>query len=188
MSIGLKKDTVVLEPHQEAWEIEGENICKKIKAILGDDLVDVQHVGSTSIRLICAKPIIDVAVAVRSFDDIMKHNEELSKNGIVYRKQDIPGQHLYRCGDLEDNIVTHFIHVVIYGSDAWHNYINFRDYLNSHPEDARSYERLKKELWSKYPEDRDSYVDGKKELVTELLAKAKAWRELSQMTSEELLI
>lgn len=177
MPIGLKKDTVVLEPHQEAWEIEGANVCAKIKAILGDDVVDVQHVGSTSIRWICAKPIIDVAVAVRSFEDIMKHNEELSVNGIVYRKQDIPGQHLYRCGDLDHDIVTHFIHVVISDSDAWHNYINFRDYLNSNPEDAKTYERLKEELCSKYPGDRDSYVDGKKELVTELLAKAKMWRE-----------
>ena len=177
MSIGLKKDTVVLEPHSEAWDIEGRNICAKIKEILKDDVVDVQHVGSTSIQGICAKPIIDVAVAVRSFDDIIKHNEELSGKGIVYRKQDIPGQHLYRSGDLDNNIVTHFIHVVIAGSDAWHNYINFRDYLNSHPEDAKRYESLKKELWSKFPEDRDSYVDGKKELVTELLAKAKKWRE-----------
>ena len=176
MSIGLKKDTVILEPHQEAWEIEGAAICQKIKTLLGDDIVDAQHVGSTSIRGICAKPIIDVAVAVRSFDDIFKHNEMLAQNGIVYRKQDIPGQHLYRCGDLENNIVTHYIHVVTVDSDAWVNYVNFRDYLNSHPEDAKAYEELKQGLWSRYPNDRDSYVDGKKELVTELLAKAKSWR------------
>ena len=113
------------------------------------------------------------SIATYSVKDIA----ELSGKGIVYRKQDIPGQHLYRSGDLDNNIVTHFIHVVIAGSDAWHNYINFRDYLNSHPEDAKRYESLKKELWSKFPEDRDSYVDGKKELVTELLAKAKKWRE-----------
>ena len=177
MSIGLKKDTVVLEPHQEDWEIEGAKMCRKIKAILGDDVVDVQHVGSTSIRRICAKPIIDVAVAVRSFEDIMKHNEELNANGLVYRKQDVPGQHLYRCGDLDHDIVTHFIHVVISDSEAWNNYINFRDYLNSNPEDAKSYELLKVALCSRYPEDRTSYVDGKKELVTELLAKAKKWRK-----------
>ena len=177
MSIGLKKGTVVLEPHQEAWDMEGASICRKIKAILGDDVVDVQHVGSTSIRWICAKPIIDVAVAVRSFEDIMKHNAELAENGIVYRRQDIPGQHLYRCGDLDHDIVTHFVHVVICDSDAWHNYINFRDYLNAHQEDARAYETLKTELCAKYPEDRESYIEGKKDLITELMAKAKVWRE-----------
>ena len=178
MSIGLKKDTVKLEAHQDAWDIEGAIACKKIKDILGDDVVDVQHVGSTSIRWICAKPIIDIAVAVRDFQDIMKHNEELAENGIVYRRQDVPGQHLYRCGDLENDIVTHFIHVVISDSEDWHNYINFRDYLNAHPKDAKVYERLKEDLCSKYPEDRNSYVDGKKELVAELLVKAKRWREV----------
>ena len=90
---------------------------------------------------------------------------------------DVPRQHLYRCGDLDHDIVTHFIHVVISDSEAWNNYINFRDYLNSNPEDAKSYELLKVALCSRYPEDRTSYVDGKKELVTELLAKAKKWRE-----------
>lgn len=177
MSIGLKKNLVVLEPHQAEWDAEGAATCRKIRELLGDDVVDVQHVGSTSIKWISAKPIIDIAVAVRSFQDIFKHNEDLAANGIVYRRQDFPGQHLYRCGDLENEIVTQFIHVVIYDSEAWHNYINFRDYLNANPEDARSYEQLKIELCSRYPDDRISYVEGKKELVDELLTKAKRWKE-----------
>ena len=130
--IGLKSGTVVLEPHQEAWDAEGKRMCDMLKKILGNDAIDVQHVGSTSIKSIQAKPIIDVAVAVKSFEDIFKHNGELEQNGIVYRKEDIPGQQLYRSGDLDNSIVTHYIHVVIADSDAWHNYINFRDYLNTH--------------------------------------------------------
>ena len=72
MSIGLKRGMVALEPHQEAWESEGKRICEVIKEVLGDDAIDVQHVGSTSIKSICAKPIIDVAVSVKSFEDILK--------------------------------------------------------------------------------------------------------------------
>ena len=176
MSLGLKKDTVKLEAHQDAWDIEGANICKKLKDILGDDAVDVQHVGSTSIRWICAKPIIDIAVAVRDFRDIMKHNEELAENGIVYRRQDVPGQHLYRCGDFDHDIVTHFIHVVIADSEDWHNYINFRDYLNAHPKDAKAYETLKLDLCAQYPNDRNSYVKGKEDLIEDILVKANKWR------------
>lgn len=177
MSIGLKVGKVVLEPHQKLWELEGKRICKKIKAILGDDVVDVQHVGSTSIRWICAKPIVDIAVAVKSFQDMMKHDEKLASNGIIYRREDIPGQHLYRCGDLDHDLVTHFIHVVIYDSEAWHNYINFRDYLNAHPEEAEAYAQLKTKLCAEYPEDREAYIAGKRDLITELLAKAAKWRE-----------
>ena len=58
MSLGLKKDTVKLEEHQEAWDIEGANVCNKLNDILGDDAFDVQHVGSTSIRWICVRGIL----------------------------------------------------------------------------------------------------------------------------------
>ena len=176
MSIGLKSKTVILEPHQDEWEVEGKRICAKIKELLGDDIVDVQHVGSTSIRGISAKPIIDIAVAVRTFEDIRKHDENLAAHGIVYRKEDYPGQHLYRCGDFENQIITHFIHVVLEGSYQWRNYINFRDYLNTHEEEAKRYEKCKLDLWEKYPSDRDAYVEGKSGLVTELLGKAAEWR------------
>ncbi len=176
MSIGLKKGKVILEEHQEEWEIEGQRMCEKIKSILGSDATDVQHVGSTSIKWICAKPIIDIAVSVKSFDDIMKHDDELAENGIIYRKEDVPGQQLYRAGDLDNDIVTHYIHVVISDSEAWHNYINFRDYLNAHKEEAKEYEKLKKELCLKYPDDRNAYVEGKHSLIVSLLSKAKNWR------------
>ena len=60
-------------------------------------------------------------------------------------------------------------------SQAWHNYINFRDYLNSHPDDAKQYEDLKKDLCARYPEDRNSYVKGKEDLIDDILVKANAW-------------
>lgn len=65
MSIGLLKGTVDLEPHQEEWDIEGRRICAKIKELLGDDIVDARHVGSTSIlrnfliKLVYGKRVID---------------------------------------------------------------------------------------------------------------------------------
>ena len=177
MSIGLKRGTVLLEPHQDEWDEEGKKTCEKIRALLGDDITGVEHVGSTSIRWICAKPIIDIAVGVRSFEDIRKHDDLLSKNGIVYRKEDVPGQQLYRSGDLDNGIVTHFIHVVISDSDAWNNYINFRDYMNTHKEDAVQYGELKKDLCEKYPQDRESYIEGKRDFITDMLKRARIWKE-----------
>lgn len=172
MSIGLKSKTVVLEPHMVEWETEGKRICSTLKKILGNDAVDVQHVGSTSISGISAKPIIDIAVAVRTFQDIRKHDDELEKHGIVYRKEDYPGQHLYRCGDFENEIITHYIHVVLIDSYQWRNYISFRDYLNTHEEDAKAYEKCKLDLWQKHPNDREAYIEGKSALITEILSKA----------------
>lgn len=62
--IGLKRGTVQLCEHKKEWEIEAQNTIARLKEILGDVIKDIQHVGSTSILTIKAKPIIDIAVAV----------------------------------------------------------------------------------------------------------------------------
>jgi len=179
MSIGLQRGTVAVEPHRMEWEIAAQEMIEKIKSILKDDIVDAQHVGSTSIKSICAKPIIDIVVGVSSFERIMKHNDELKKNGIVYRREDHPGQHLYVCGDLEKNIHTHYIHVVIWGKDAWNNYLNMRDYLEAHEEKAKEYSRLKEQLAKEYPEDRTAYTSGKSAFIESILQMAEEWRKYS---------
>ena len=142
MSLGLKRGTVKLEPHNAEWETCAQNMIAKLKEILKDDIVDAQHIGSTSIKNIFAKPIIDIVIGVTDFDKIMRHNNVLNANGIVYRREDHPEQHLYVCGDMENNIHTHYIHVVIWGKEAWNNYINMRDYLNSDYKTAQEYSDL----------------------------------------------
>ncbi len=133
--------------------------------------------GSTSIRNICAKPIIDIVVGVDSFDRMMRHNDELMANGIVYRREDHPGQHLYVCGDIENNIQTHYIHVVIWGQKAWNGYINMRDYLNAHEGKAKEYSDLRERLAEEYPKDRNAYTNGKSTLIGSILRSAEEWRK-----------
>ena len=176
MSIGLVKGTVSLEPHNSQWEILAKEIIEKLKNILGNDMVAAEHIGSTSIRKIYAKPIIDIAVGVTDFEKMMKHNDELKEVGIIYRREDHPGQHLYICGDLENNIHTHYIHVVIWGESAWNNYINMRDYLNANDEKVMEYSRLKVQLAEEYSDDRIAYTEGKHELIEKILEEARAWR------------
>ena len=132
MSAGLKRGTVVVEPHKVEWEIAAQEIISILKQVLKENIIDAQHIGSTSIKSICAKPIIDIVVGVSSFNKIMKHNDVLNEKGIFYRGEDHPNQHLFVCGDLENDIHTHYIHVVIWGQESWNNYLNMRDYLNSH--------------------------------------------------------
>ena len=71
--LGLKRGTVRLYPHETAWEAEAEHTIIMLQKLLGDDAKEIQHVGSTAVPTICAKPIIDIALAVNSFDDVMKH-------------------------------------------------------------------------------------------------------------------
>lgn len=176
MNIGLKTGVVKLLPHQAEWETNAEETIMLMKTILGDTCIDIQHVGSTSIKHICAKPIIDIAVAVNELADILPYNDVLSKNGIFYRKEETTGQLLYLMGDLENEIKTHHIHVVKYNSVNWQNYLNFRDYLNAFPEKARLYNELKQELAKKYASERKLYTDGKSELIKALLKEAEEWK------------
>lgn len=177
MSIGLRIGTVDVEQHNIEWKTSAQELIDNLKNILKDDIIDAQHIGSTSIKSICAKPIIDIVVGVSDFDKIMQHNEELLRNGIVYRREDHPGQHLYVCGDLENDIQTHYIHVVIFESKAWYNYLNMRDYLNAHEEDAKKYSDLKKQLAKEYPEDRIAYTNSKSAFIEMILRKADEWRK-----------
>lgn len=148
--LGLKRGTVQLCEHKKAWEIEARNTILQLKEILGAVIKDIQHVGSTSIPAIKAKPIIDIAIAVDSFEDVLQFEEELKKQGFYYRpKVDLGEQLLFASGSYYDgtgDFQTHFIHIVKTGSMDWRNYINFRDYLNSTPSAAKAYEDLKVSL------------------------------------------
>ena len=172
----MKRGAVYLEPHQAEWERTAEETIRILKSILGSVAADIQHIGSTSIKTISAKPIIDIAVAVNYFDDILSMREELRQNGIIYRFEESTEQLLFVMGNFEKDTRSHHIHVVIYGSDEWNNYINFRDYLNSNIEAAKEYEAVKLRLAEQYPDDRIAYTDGKQEVIESLLAEACVWK------------
>lgn len=148
------------------------------KNILGDVIKDIEHIGSTSIPSIKAKPIIDIAVAVDSFNDILSYEKELRNNGFYYQpKADIYNQLLFACGDYYTgfgDLKTHFIYVVITNSMEWRNYINFRDYLNSRPCTAKEYENLKISLALQVPiySKREKYFKGKRDFIIYVLRKA----------------
>lgn len=172
----MKRGTVYLEPHQEEWERAAKETIQTLKRILGSVAVDIQHIGSTSIKTISAKPIIDIAVAVNDYELILSKRDELEKAEIVFRFDERPDQLLFVMGDFEKDTRSHHIHVVLYGSDEWNNYINFRDYLNSSIEAAKEYEAVKLRLAEQYPDDRIAYTDGKQEVINKLLEEARVWK------------
>lgn len=175
MTLGLIRGTVNLLPHEEQWDKTAKETILALKSLLGDVAIDIQHIGSTAINGIYAKPIIDIAVAVDSLDSIKPYIDLLEQNGIIFRNEDVCGQLLFVIGD--DETRTHHIHIVIWNSTAWQNYIIFRDYLNTFPEQAKKYESLKLKLASKFADNRQSYTVGKQELIETILTQAQFWRE-----------
>ena len=169
MTLGLKRGTVKREPHDKQGNEIAVQTIKTLKSILGDDAVDIQHIGSTAIPAIKAKPIIDIAVGVTDFEKIMSYNEQLQKEGIFYRGSDVEDQILYVMGDMEKDIRTHHIHIVKWNGTEWKKYIHFRDYLNDNENMALQYQRVKEELESKYADNRGLYTKGKKDIIDIIL-------------------
>ena len=166
----------MLAPHQEEWTQNAERTIETLKRLLEPVAVDIQHIGSTAILSIHAKPIIDLVVGVRNLGDILPYVELLKQHDIVFRGEDVAGQLLFVMGDFEKDTRTHHIHVVRWNEAEWNNYINFRDYLNRYPDKAMQYDAYKKKLAALFADDRGSYTTGKQELIDRLLKEAHAWR------------
>ena len=176
MSLGLRRGTVKIVRHDKSWEKEAEKAMEILKSILGEDAVDIQHVGSTAISAISAKPIIDLVVGVNDLSQILLYNDLLQQEGIYCRNSDVANQLLYVMGDFENDTRTHHIHVVIWNGTEWNDYVNFRDYLNCNVAVALQYQQLKKELERKFSDDRSAYTKGKQTMIIDILEHARQWK------------
>lgn len=171
--IGLRRGIVKLTPHHKHWASSFEREKKRILARLGDIIIDIQHVGSTAIPGIHAKPIIDMSAGVRHMKDIRKLVKPLDKMGYHFYKK-FQEQVLFTKGP--DAKRTHYLHVMKYKSAKWKSDLLFRDFLLKHPAKAKAYTRLKQRLAKQYPNDRERYTTGKKSFIDTIKKLAKTGR------------
>lgn len=189
--IGLERGTVKLYPHEQLWETQAQETISRLKEILGDTVKDIRHVGSTAIKSIKAKPIIDIMLAVDSFEDVLSYEQKLKEAGFYYRPKAqsfLGDQLLFACGSYYDgtgNIQTHFIHVVKSDSMDHLNYINFVEYMNDFPAAAKAYERVKERL-AESTDDRGVYIQGKAEFIKYALRKALNYSFLGKVVNIEI--
>lgn len=167
---GVERYKVSLLPHDDRWKEEFLEIKDRIQKLWDGNLLDIQHFGSTAIKGIYAKPILDIAIVVKTFKnmdiDIMKlagydycgpQNEERDRYLFVLRgEKELSLQHLH-CYEPENG--------------DYRRCIGFRDYLNNHPDEAFAYSELKQKLAKKFPDDRFAYADGKRDFIESIYGK-----------------
>ncbi|MBD5637813.1 GrpB family protein [Clostridium botulinum] len=148
--------------------------AEKIKNILGNELVGIYHIGSTSVLNLKAKPIIDIMPVVKDITKVDKYNKAFEDLGYEPKGEfGIVGRRYFRKG-LENR--THQIHVFEKSSsNDIERHLAVRDYLRTHPEDAFEYGELKSRLATMFPDDIGAYCDGKDCFVKELERKALEW-------------
>lgn len=171
--LGLKRDKVILLPHQTEWAKLFEQERALIETALAANVLEVQHIGSTAIPDLKAKPILDIAVAVRNFEDAFVCVAPLEHLGYLYRGEyGIARRHYFVKGP--EDVRSHHLHMLEIHSENWQNHLLFRNHLKAHSEVAAAYGELKMALARRYPNDREGYTEGKHDFVQSVLAKARA--------------
>lgn len=170
--IGLKKGIVKLIEYNPKWRLSFEREAKKLKKIFGQDCIDIQHVGSTAIPKILAKPIIDIVIVVPSLYKARRYKKKLREIGYEINKNDTKKERLFFTKGPERKR-THHLHISEIGSGYAEDMILFRDYLCRHKDIAKKYSELKKRLAKKYQNAREIYTEKKKKLIEEVVKKAK---------------
>ncbi|MFT3952403.1 MAG: GrpB family protein [Oscillospiraceae bacterium] len=173
--IGLRRGISALSPHRCEWAALGAETCAALQLVCGGAARAVQHVGSTSVAHIPAKPILDITVGAESLDDAEELIPALEAIGAKFRRRSETDNELLFVMEAQPEIVTHHIHVVPFESMEWRNYQYFRDYLNAHPDKAQEYGTLKTALARQFPRDRKAYTGGKADLIRSILRKAQVW-------------
>lgn len=170
--MGLNKDKVELEEYTTRWHESYLEEEKVLKEVLKDILLEIEHVGSTSIPNLKSKPIVDIGIAVKDLKEVEKYAKKLEEAGYNFRYDNgEKGEYLVRKGP-EDNR-THYIHIVELNSEKWLNFVLFKRHLLNNPEVVTEYENLKVELSKKFSDDRKSYTKAKNEFIANIIEKEK---------------
>ncbi|MFN8672581.1 MAG: prephenate dehydrogenase [Candidatus Sericytochromatia bacterium] len=177
--IGLKKGEIKLFPHNELWIKEFENEKNKILREIAPYIKTIDHVGSTSIKNISAKPIIDICIGITKFDDGFNCIEGLKKIGYEFMGEfGIEKRHYFRT---IGEIVKFHIHMFELNSEDYNKTIFFRDYMNNNPNKAEEYEKLKLDLESKGL-IREEYTNAKAPFINSILENMPRKEKLKTIT------
>jgi GrpB-like predicted nucleotidyltransferase (UPF0157 family) len=163
---------IVIETYNENWKIEFDKAYKFYKNLLKDIEVQIEHVGSTSVKNLMAKPILDIDIIVNNANDNNRVIKLLETVGYTHRGNlGIEGREAFSYDVDNKNIhwIDHHLYVCLKGCNNLKNHLLLRDYLRNNPTAIKEYSDLKRSLANKYPYDIDLYVEGKTSLITSFL-------------------
>ncbi|MDL0138078.1 GrpB family protein [Halobacterium salinarum] len=167
--VGLARDTVELEPHDSAWHDAYKREAQRLRELVGDRVLDFQHVGSTAVDGLPAKPVIDVLAVVDDDSTADDLAVVLAAHGYEHRpNDDVPDRVFLAKGPRSER--THYLSLVTRDSDCYREQIAFRDALRSSPDRREEYAELKRELAAEHADDRRAYTAAKSASIERMLA------------------
>ena len=166
----MRTAKVTVLPYDSAWKSAFEAIKKEIEGAAGDLILGIEHVGSTSVEGMSAKPCIDLDVVIRDASVLEAVIARLAAIGYIHEGDlGIPGREAFKYTD-KPHLQTHHLYVCPRDSRELHRHITFREFLKSHPEAVRQYSRVKETAAQLFPDDIDRYIAYKSPCIEELYA------------------
>lgn len=163
----ITKHVIVL-PYDEGWKQDFLKIKQELQDALGQLAIDIEHVGSTSVEGLSAKPIIDIDVVIEDNTVLKDAVAALERAGYEHEGDlGIPGREAFRY-EGKEHLRTHHLYVCPKDSPELKRHIAFRDHLRSHPEAVKEYSRIKEEGAKLYPYDIDGYIEYKSPLINRI--------------------
>ena len=171
---------IVIAPYDEKWPLMFETEKARLDSALGGHTLSIQHIGSTSVPGLGAKPIIDIMIAVRTLEEADQFCiQPIVALGYEYVKEferETPHRRYFRKSSA-DGIRTHHIHMVVINSEWWVNHLLFRDYLRANAESRRAYEAHKRQLAEREWNTGSDYAEAKTDFILKTMESARAWRQ-----------
>ena len=164
----MKTKKVIVLPYDEAWQNAFEAIKAEIESEIGDLACGVEHVGSTAVRGMSAKPCIDIDIVIEDYSVFDEVTRRLA--GIGYEHEGdlgIKGREAFKYAD-KPHLMTHHLYVCPKGSEELRRHITFRDFLRQNPKAVKRYSQVKEKAAELFPNDIDGYIKYKSPCIEEL--------------------
>ena len=164
----MKTKKVVVLPYDSGWKASFDAIKKEIEEALGDRILAVEHVGSTSVEGMSAKPCIDIDVVIEDYSVFEAVVKKLEAVGYIHEGDlGIKGREAFRYSD-KPHLMTHHLYVCPKDSEELKRHVAFRDFLRNNPDSAAEYSKVKETAAAMYPHDIDKYMEYKSSCIKDL--------------------
>lgn len=164
-----------IAPYNPAWTNMFKNEAQALTEVLSAEIIGIDHIGSTSVPNLYAKPIIDILITVKDISKLDNYNNMLAEMGYeAMGENGISGRRYFQKGR-DDR--THHLHVYEKGNQHVHRHLAFKDYLINHPNEVEDYGQLKLKLTNDNNTTIDEYIRGKNDFVQALEERALNWHK-----------
>ena len=164
----MKTKRVIVVPYDKNWKSAFEEIRKEIENAIGDLIIGIEHIGSTAVDGLAAKPCIDIDVIIKDYSVFNTVVRKLEAIGYIHEGDlGIKGREAFKYTNKE-HLQQHHLYVCPRDSKELHRHIAFRDFLRSNPEAVRKYGAIKEKAAQLFPTDIDQYIAYKTPCIEEL--------------------